>query len=79
MSTSTVDSRLKEIANKSLCYNCLGSHAVRVCTSNYNCYNCGARHNSCICRQTDAAKNNKKSENTFKSNSNPSSPNRKRI
>ena len=42
--TSTVDSRLKEIANKSLCYNCLGSHAVRVCTSNYNC---GARHNSC--------------------------------
>lgn len=47
--TLTCEQKKIIVKQKSLCFNCLGSHRVKDCPSKRNCKKCGKRHHTYLC------------------------------
>ncbi|XP_062616210.1 uncharacterized protein LOC134277925 [Saccostrea cucullata] len=47
--TLTTERKKMIVKQKSLCFNCLGSHRVKDCPSKTNCKKCGKRHHTYLC------------------------------
>ncbi|XP_053378498.1 uncharacterized protein LOC123533118 [Mercenaria mercenaria] len=51
---TTYQSRTDIVKNKQLCFNCLGSHQVSKCRSNFRCRRCQRKHHTSICDRKSA-------------------------